>query len=169
MRRSHQGAPASPSSAAARWAAQRKWPLCVAFGLVTARKESDFKDATSSAVDLTHLGVAPGAPRLWAGRASKRAVEARGAPRATNCSAIEKLKAKWQRVTALIFMKARCLQKVTRAAFAERAKRRRKLEEEAKELERQEEEEEQEEQVSKRKRPNQPRSTMTKRETPSSA
>jgi hypothetical protein len=92
--------------------AKTRWPLCVALGLITARKECEFDDATSSAVNMAHLGVIPDEVHYWIAKTIKQAVATQEAPKLTATLMIKELTRKWTRTTALAWMRAQCLQKV---------------------------------------------------------
>jgi hypothetical protein len=91
--------------------AKSRWPLCVALGFITARKECEFNDATSSAVNMAHLGVIPDKVHDWIAKTIKQAVSTQEAPKLTATLMIKELTRKWTRITALAWMRAHCLQK----------------------------------------------------------
>ena len=125
--------------------ARERWPLCCAFGFITARREKEIDDATASAVDLTHVGILPDCLQVWADSTIAAAVQHGGATGLMAKSQVRSLRDKWDRVVALNFMKADCLQRVIREQIGKRAKQLRQQEEkeqkEAEELKEAEEEE----------------------------
>ena len=125
--------------------ARRRWKLCADFGIITARKESEVTDETSSAVDLAHVGILPDALSDWATRLIvevTNAAKGTGAPAKTAQNIAKSLESKWERIVALVFMKAHCLQKVIRQVLTDRVNVYRKLDEEKKKKETEEAEEE---------------------------
>jgi hypothetical protein len=102
-------------------ATRERWPLCCAFGFITARREGEVIDATSSAVDLAHLGILSDSLHQWAKDVIIEASKNSGAPGCLPKQIAKGLKEKWTRIEAVIFMKADCLQKVIREVVNGRA------------------------------------------------